>query len=130
VPADEAAVFEELLTQAVPDPVNGHGCDFRDQPTDHQPLRQVRDGTVRYWPRAISNGPEEPKPGAVFAHVTIREIVVPAISAGPGDDLLDIDLRWRQRRPRRSATAWTTSNDVAGTRPMGWRGKTDRLASA
>jgi hypothetical protein len=39
---------------------------------------------------------QEPLPAAVFAHVTIREIRVPAIAAGPGDDIYDIDPRWRQ----------------------------------
>ena len=45
---------------------------------------------------ATAQGTGRSRAGAVFAHVTIREIVVPAISAGLGDDLLDIDLRWRQ----------------------------------
>jgi len=30
--------------------------------------------------------------------VWVREIVVPAISAGPDDDVLDVDPTWRWRR--------------------------------
>ena len=99
-PSDEAEVFEELLTQAVPDPVNRRGYDFRDKPTDHQPLRQVRDGTVSYWPRAISNSPEDRRePGAVFAQVTIRGIRGAGVwRLGPGDNIYDIDPRWRDDR--------------------------------
>jgi hypothetical protein len=72
--------------------------DRSDRSTDPRQDGHGQHGAVTYWPRAISNSPgdRQESAGAVFAHVTIREIVVPAISAGLGDDLLDIDLRWRQ----------------------------------
>lgn len=44
VPSDEAAVFEELLAQAVPDPHPRIGCDYCGRPADSQPLRVVGDG--------------------------------------------------------------------------------------
>jgi hypothetical protein len=50
------------------------------------------------WPRAISNSPEdrhEPPPGAVFAKVEIREVWPPGLGP-PGDDVFDLDWRWRQ----------------------------------
>jgi hypothetical protein len=39
--------------------------------------------------RRGSNGP-------VYARVRIRTVTPPAISAGPDDDVLDIDRGWRQ----------------------------------
>jgi hypothetical protein len=34
--------------------------------------------------------------GPVYAEVRISTFTPPAISAGPGDDILDIDPGWRQ----------------------------------
>jgi hypothetical protein len=39
---------------------------------------------------------ERGKDGPVYAKVRIRTITPPAISAGPDDDILDIDPEWRQ----------------------------------
>jgi energy-coupling factor transporter ATP-binding protein EcfA2 len=49
------------------------------------------------WPRAISTSPEDRRdePGQVFARVTIREVWPPALGP-PGDDVFDLDPRWRQ----------------------------------
>ncbi len=40
--------IEHLLAQA-PDPVDRRGCDFCGKPADHQPLRQVGDGSRSAW---------------------------------------------------------------------------------
>ena len=47
--SDEAAVFEELLAQAVPDPVDRRGCDFCGKPADYQRLLLITDGERAAW---------------------------------------------------------------------------------
>ena len=61
-------MFEELLAQAVPNDFDAVAEELA----------------------------ERGKDGPVYAEVRIRTTTPPAISAGPDDDVLDIDRGWRQ----------------------------------
>ena len=83
-----------LPADAAPEtPLHGHPPQFASNTPTPPPTGQGNGPD-----RAISATPEDRRePEPVLARVTIREIWPPAISAGPDDDLLDIDPRgWRQ----------------------------------
>jgi hypothetical protein len=65
---------ESARTSAPPDTTNGHRA-----PSDYDAIRE-----------------ELATRDSLTAKVTIREIWVPPIAAGPDDDIEDIDPRWRQ----------------------------------
>jgi hypothetical protein len=71
-------------------------------PSDYEAVLEER--AAQGWP---TNGFRPPRgrgwhligdlpPGQAMARVFIKEVWPPAISAGPDDDVFDIDLRWRQ----------------------------------